>query len=114
MLFVLLRVRAALPILLLALEVLPTSYGGGPTDYQLVEEEVGATTHVSVLVSPRVGEIDEDALVRTVLNHLGGHSRGHRMMAGHLEQEGALRVLRQEPHATAVAKIPPLRVLRKN
>jgi len=46
--------------------VLPSRFGGGPPDYQLVEEEVDGLPKVSVYVSPRLGDIDEAAVVETV------------------------------------------------
>jgi hypothetical protein len=100
-------------IIALVEEALPAAFGGHPIDYQFVEEEEGVVTHVSVVVSLRVGDMDEDAIVRTVLEFLGLRSRGNRMMAEHWEQGRTLRVVRREPYATPAAKIPPLRILRK-
>lgn len=93
-------------------EVLPRVFGGHPTDYQFVEIENGAESQVRILVSPRVGRLDEAAVVTKVLDYLGSRSRGDRSMAWHWQQAGVLRVSREEPLATQDGKIPHLRVLR--
>jgi hypothetical protein len=46
----------------LAEEVLPAQFGGGPTDYQFVEVERDGLPRVDLLVSPRLGELDERAV----------------------------------------------------
>jgi hypothetical protein len=94
-------------------EVLPAAHGGHPTDYQFVEEEQGALNRVSIVVSPRVGQVDEEAIVQTILGFLSSHSRGDKAMARHWQQGGVLTVARREPYVTAAGKIPPLRILRK-
>jgi hypothetical protein len=51
-------------------EVLPRKFGGGPSDYQFVEEETGGPTIVTLRIDPRIGPVDEGvaaALVRDVL-----------------------------------------------
>jgi hypothetical protein len=94
-------------------EVLPAAHGGRPTDYQFVEEQNGAVTEVSILVSPRVALEDEQAVVNTVLRFLTLRSSGHRLMAAFWQQGRTLRVQRREPYVTAASKTPPLRVIRK-
>jgi len=93
-------------------EVLPGKHGGQPTDYQFVEEEQGPVTRVSVVISPRAGGVDEEAVLRTVLEFLGARSRGDRAMARHWQEGHVLRVVRAEPYVTAAGKIPPLRIVR--
>ena len=51
-------------------EALPARFGGSPSDYQLVEDEVGGLARVELLVSPRVGEVNEPELVAYVLDAL--------------------------------------------
>jgi hypothetical protein len=97
-------------IVALVEQVLPDAFGGHPTDYQIVEEEEGAVTHVSLVISPRVGVMEEHVVVNRVLEYLARGSRGNRMMAEHWKQAGALRVVRHEPFSTPEGKIPPLRV----
>ena len=92
-------------------EVLPKTFGGQPTDYQLVEEEIGGVPKVSVVVSPTVGEVDERAVIETVLSALSAGPGYKSMMADVWRGGGTLRVVRREPYATGAGKILPLHVL---
>jgi hypothetical protein len=91
---------------------LPARFGGAPTDYQFVEEEEGGLTKVSIIVSPRVGELDEAALVETVLAALSTGPAYKQMMASVWGSGETLKVVRREPHTTATAKILPLHLVR--
>ena len=92
-------------------EVLPAKFGGASTDYQMVEEEdEEGHTRLSVLVAPEVGEIDEAALVRTIVSELGKGKDTQRMMAEIWSQAGMLRVKRQRPHITAAGKLLTLHI----
>ncbi|MEX2030936.1 MAG: hypothetical protein WD906_08190 [Anaerolineales bacterium] len=91
-------------------EALPARFGGGPTDYQLVEEEEQGTTRISLVVSPRVGPIDESLVVADVLETLGGATAGTRMMATTWRQGDTLRIVRREPFATSASKIQALHI----
>jgi hypothetical protein len=91
-------------------ETLPAHFGGGPTDYQLVEEEEQGMTRLSLVVSPRVGPIEESRLVANVLETLGAGAPGLRMMATTWQQGGTLRVVRREPFTTSSAKIQTLHI----
>jgi hypothetical protein len=93
-------------------ETLPAAFGGAPTDYQLVEEEQDGLPRIAIVVSPRVGEVDEHALIATVLEAVREGPAYHRMMAGFWRDGDTLRVARREPHATHSAKILPLHLLR--
>lgn len=93
-------------------QMLPARFGGAPTDYQLVEEEQDGLPRVVVVVSPRVGDVDERALVAAVLGGVREGAAYHRMMAGFWRDGETLRVVRREPHATHSAKILPLHLLR--
>jgi hypothetical protein len=89
-------------------EVLPARFGGGPTSYQLVEHEDGPLPRVDVVVSPAVGQVDEGAVVATVLESLAAIGEPQRMMAETWRDAGTLRVSRAEPQATLGAKVLPL------
>jgi hypothetical protein len=91
---------------------LPRAFGGAPTDYQFVEEEDSATSRVTVVVSPRLGALDEDRIVSTVLEALSKGSRGDGMMAVTWRQGAVLRVARREPYVTPAAKTPAVWVVR--
>jgi len=43
-------------------QVLPSQFGGGPTDYQLVEQERDGLPQVNLLINPRLGDLDERAV----------------------------------------------------
>ena len=98
-------------VIVLLDELLPARFGGQPTDYQLVEEEVDGVPKVGVVVSPAVGEVDERAVLETVLSALGA-GPGYKSMMAEVWRDGeTLRVVRREPYATAAGKILPLHVL---
>jgi hypothetical protein len=90
-------------------EVLPARFGGGPTDYQLVEEEVAAMPTLSVVVSPGVGEIESAEVLSTVYGFLRERPQ-NRLMADFWAQGDSVRVVRREPYLTPAAKILPLHV----
>lgn len=92
---------------------LPERFGGGPTDYQFIEEESGGRTIVRLLIHPDRGAIDEQAAVRLALEALGGGSRGESMMARHWKTGGTLSVLRAAPETNNAGKTPPLIVRKK-
>jgi hypothetical protein len=92
-------------------EVLPARFGGGPTDYQLVEEEVEGLPKVSVVVRPGVGEVAERDVVSAVIEFLRAKP-ANRLMADFWEQSGTVRLVRREPHVTAAGKTPALHVER--
>ncbi len=89
-------------------EVLPRKFGGSPTDYQLVETEVDGLPSVEIVVSPRVHDVIEASVQRTVLDYLGSRNDSSRTMARIWEEGQTLRVVRREPAATPGGKILPL------
>ena len=104
-------------LLRLVEEVLPDRFGGDPTDYQLVEdeEEPSGLPRVSLVVSPRLGEVDTEKLIATVLEELGSTAGGNgagSVMATHWRDARTLRVVRREPYATMAAKVLPLHVIK--
>jgi hypothetical protein len=93
-------------------QILPARFGGGPNDYQLLEEEEDGQTRVSVLVSPSVGTCEDAHVVDAVLAHLHGNNRVDAMMAEVWKGADTLRVLRIAPHMTGASKVLPLHVAR--
>jgi hypothetical protein len=92
-------------------ELLPARFGGGPTDYQLVDEEDGALSRLSVVVGSRVGAVAEREVLSAVYAYLRRQPH-NRLMAEFWEQSDSVRVVRREPYVTAVGKILPLHVRR--
>jgi hypothetical protein len=100
-------------LLRLVEEVLPARFGGNPTDYQFLEEEENGLPKVALLVSPRVGGVDEESLMGTVLSFLDT-TPGSQDDNGDRWREGeTLRVRRQEPIATGASKVLALHTTRK-
>jgi len=100
-------------ILSLVEEVLPDHFGGHPTDYQLVEEQIEGLPKVSIIISPNVGQVNASEVVDTVIEHLGSHKGGYEMMANCWRQGQTLQVVRGEPHHTFTGKILPLHISTK-
>ncbi len=93
-------------------DVLPARFGGSPTDFQLVEEEVDGLSKVALVVSPRLGPIDDQAILDTAVAALGSSGGPSRLMSELWADGDTLRVVRREPYATGGAKVLPLHVLR--
>lgn len=98
-------------ILALVEDVLPARFGGYATDYQFVEEEEGGIPKISIVVSPRIGPLDERRLVNDVLAFLGAERKSRSLTLERWREAKTLRVVRREPYATGTAKILPLHVL---
>jgi hypothetical protein len=90
-------------------EVLPSRFGGSSLDYQMLEEEdEKGLTHMSIVVDPEIGPVNEEALVRTVLAELAKGKDGQRMMASVWARSKTLRVRRAKPYVTSMGKLLPL------
>jgi hypothetical protein len=98
-------------LLRLVEEVLPAAFGGSPLDYQLVEAELQGTTRILIVASPRLGALDERAVIARVLDTLR-EVPGGRAMTEHWAQGETLMVVRREPLQTASAKVLPLHLQR--
>jgi hypothetical protein len=88
-------------------EVLPARFGGSPTDYQLLETEVDSIPVVRLLVSPRLGKLNENEILGTSLDFLGREAP-QKMMVEIWKQAGTLQVVREEPRTTPASKIMSL------
>lgn len=89
---------------------LPETFGGKSTDYQLVEgEDERGLTELRLLVSPRVGELQNEQVLNEFFA-LMGHAEDRGWAQSGLEmwkQSGSVRVVRSTPIATAGGKIFP-------
>jgi hypothetical protein len=97
---------------LLLEQILPARFGGGADDYQLVEAESAGITTVAVIASPRLGALDEAAVVRAVLEFLGSRGGAQRMMASVFDGAGTLRLVRREPRVSQAGKVLSLHLDR--
>jgi hypothetical protein len=92
---------------------IPSEFGGGAGDYQLVEEEDSENqTRLTLIVHPAVGELDEQRILERLRAELAGRSRDHRFMTDVWTNAGTFRVRRAVPHASARGKILPLHISR--
>jgi hypothetical protein len=94
--------------------LLPAEFGGGPGDYQLVEDEDDrGQTRLSLLVHPEVGELDEGKLLSRLRAALTEGSRSNRFMTEVWQNAGTLRIRRQPPSVSPRGKILPLQMKSK-
>lgn len=94
-------------VIALVEEVLPRQFGGDPTDYQLVEQEDGdGFTRLSVLVHPRLGPVDEAAILHSVERAL--LSMNDRRGVPVWKAAATVRVRRGVPMMTRAGKLMPL------
>jgi hypothetical protein len=92
-------------------KIFPSEFGGGPGDYQLVEEEDNnAQTRLTLVVHPEVGELDEKRLVDRLRAAFSEGSRGNRFMTGVWENAGTFSLKREVPYTSARGKILPLHI----
>ena len=94
-------------------EVLPARFGGGPTDYQLLEEEAAdGRPRLRLLVHPAIGALDGARVVDTFLTAVGKTGGAAEVMARMWHDAGFLDVDRRPPYATPTGKILHLHVRR--
>jgi len=87
-------------------DVLPARFGGGPTDYQLLEDDTTeGEPRLSLLVHPAIGPVDEQAVADTFLAAIGGGSGAEHVMELQWRQTDWLRVERRVPLETSSGKI---------
>jgi hypothetical protein len=94
-------------------EALPRRFGGGPADYQLVEDEAAdGRPRLRLLVHPRVGPLDPGAVVDAFLRTIGEGGGARRV--GELAWRGVrlLELERRPPMATGAGKILHLHTSR--
>jgi len=95
---------------------LPRRFGGQSTDYQLLEEEdTRGLTRLRLLISPRLGKVDEQTLAETFLQLLkrGENSPESWTQSGSdmWAQARTLRVKREYPIPTRSGKILPFHIV---
>lgn len=88
-------------------DVLPAHFGGTAGDYQVVQGENLGVSRLLLVVSPRVGPVDESRLLERFISELG---RSGWLEAAHADvwrRAGTVTVRRQWPVATPAGKILP-------
>lgn len=92
-------------------KTLPSQFGGGPGDYQLVEEEdADGQSRLSLMVHPGVNHLNEERLLSRLLESLMEGPWGNQLMARIWRDAGTLRVRREVPYASPRGKILPLHI----
>ena len=93
---------------------IPSEFGGGPGDYQIVEEEDGqGQTRLSLVVHPAIGSLNEEKLLSRLYEHFGQGSRDNRLTSKIWQDAGTFRIIRRVPYASARGKILPLHIARR-
>jgi hypothetical protein len=88
---------------------LPAAFGGGPCDYQLVEEEdAGGQTRLALRIHPRLGAVDEAQVLGRLVDELRGADRTQRFMTESWRHAGTFRVQRDPPRASLRGKTLPV------
>lgn len=91
-------------------EVLPGRFGGTGADYQVVEEEVRGISKLSLLISPRIGELDPDRAREVFLDELKAEGGLESMGAEFWRRAQTVSVRREWPKATKAGKILPFQI----
>jgi hypothetical protein len=92
-------------------EILPARFGGGPTDYQLVEDrDPAGAPRLRLLVHPGVGPVDGAQVREAFLEAVAAHSESERVMSRVWRDAGILGVERRSPVTTRAGKILHLHV----
>jgi len=87
-------------------EILPARFGGGPTDYQIVDESTeDKVPRVRLLIHPRIGPLDLQAVRQVFLAAVGDGSRVEQVMMMAWRDAGLPVVEREEPRLTAGGKV---------
>ena len=94
--------------------LLPARFGGSLTDYQFAERETEGVTRLELRVHPRLGELNEAAVVEAVLAHLDALPGGGRVMTAVWRATGTVEIVREEPTLTRGGKVLPLALAERD
>jgi len=87
-------------------EILPARFGGGPTHYQLIEEQAaGGAPRLRLLVDPAVGPVDPAAVAEGFLDAIARGSGIERLTAATWREGGFVTVERRAPESRRGDKI---------
>jgi hypothetical protein len=87
-------------------QTLPARFGGGPSDYQLVEAtEPDGQPRLILRVHPRVPERAPEEVARAFLAAISAEGGSQRLMGQVWLDAGVVRVVREAPTVTAGGKI---------
>jgi hypothetical protein len=87
-------------------EVLPSRFGGGPTDYQLEEAEADdGRPRLRLVVHPSVGDVQADKIASTFLDAIASGDATEKVMGLVWRDADFLEVVRRPPRGTSTGKI---------
>jgi hypothetical protein len=90
-------------------EELPNIFGGGPTDYQLVEQErEDGKPQLRLIIHPRLGPLDEDRIKEIFLQKIGSGSGAEKLTSLLWRDTNLVSVERGIPKTTPTGKIQHL------
>jgi hypothetical protein len=89
----------------------PSEFGGGPGDYQLVEEEdATGRTRLTLRIHPAVGPLNEVKTMARLRAAFSNGSRNNRFMTWVWQDAETFRIKREAPHTSPRGKILPLHI----
>jgi hypothetical protein len=94
-------------------EVLPSRFGGTGADYQVLEREEHGISRLSLIISPRLGDLDVDRARDIFLEELGRGGGLERMSAEFWRRANTVTVEREWPKATGAGKILPFQIAKE-
>ena len=86
-------------------EVLPASFGGGPTSFQLLEDDRDGRASLRLLVEPAIGPIDEGRVKTVFIESLSRSSATGAIMGEAWRDGGYLSIERRSPIISDAGKI---------
>ncbi len=93
---------------------LPERFGGGVTDYQIVEEEDEmGNPRLDLVIHPRLGAIDPEAATVFFLERIGRGSGAESVMGRVWKEARVVRILRKPPIPGPTGKILHLKTSPK-
>ncbi len=89
-------------------EALPRQFGGGASDYQLVEDrDANGLPRYTIVVDPRLSGIDDGAVPAAFLREMAKLQGHYGFMTAVWERERMVGVRRDAPRASAAGKVLP-------
>lgn len=87
-------------------DVLPARFGGGPADYQLLEDETPeGRPRLRLRVHPSVGPVDGQAMAESFLSAIGGGSGVERVMGLQWRESTVVEIERRRPMVSPTGKV---------
>jgi hypothetical protein len=91
-------------------DTLPARFGGGPTDYQLMEEATpDGRSALRLVIAPSVGPVDPAAVEQAFLDGIGARSDAAKVMSMAWRRAGVVRIERGLPAVADTGKIAHFR-----